>query len=79
VTEVAKDLQDDRAQSDGPSLWRQRDFMLLWSGQTVSEMGSAVTQVALPLVAVVALKASTFLLLDLSRPDSHAGVGLVRP
>jgi MFS family permease len=34
--------------------------MLLWSGQTVSEMGSAVTTLALPLVAVVILRASTF-------------------
>jgi MFS family permease len=34
--------------------------MLLWGGQTVSEMGSAVTQIALPLLAVVVLKASTF-------------------
>jgi MFS family permease len=42
------------------SLWRHRDFMLLWSGQTVSEMGSAVTQLALPLTAVVLLNASTF-------------------
>ena len=42
------------------SLWRHRDFMLLWSGQTVSEMGSAVTQLALPLTAVVLLKATTF-------------------
>jgi MFS family permease len=42
------------------SLWRHRDFMLLWSGQTVSEIGSAVTQLALPLTAVVALRASTF-------------------
>ncbi len=33
--------------------------MLLWSGQTVSGMGSAVTQIALPLLAIVALKAST--------------------
>jgi MFS family permease len=41
-------------------LWRHRDFILLWSGQTVSEMGSAVTQLALPLVAVVVLKATTF-------------------
>jgi MFS family permease len=41
------------------SLWRHRDFMLLWSGQTVSEMGSAVTQLALPLTAVVLLNAST--------------------
>jgi len=42
------------------TLWRHRNFMLLWSGQTVSEMGSAVTQLALPLTAVVVLKASTF-------------------
>jgi predicted MFS family arabinose efflux permease len=42
------------------SLWRHRDFMLLWSGQTVSEMGAAVTLLALPLTAVVVLRASTF-------------------
>lgn len=41
------------------SLWRHRDFLLLWSGQTVSETGSAVTQLALPLTAVVLLKATT--------------------
>jgi MFS family permease len=34
--------------------------MLLWGGQTVSEMGSAITQLALPLTAVVLLKATTF-------------------
>jgi MFS family permease len=43
-----------------PTLWRHRNFLLLWSGQTVSEVGSAVTQLALPLTAVVALRASTF-------------------
>ena len=42
------------------SLWRHRDFMLLWGGQSISEIGSAVTTVALPLVAVVLLHASTF-------------------
>lgn len=42
------------------SLWRHRDFLLLWSGQTVSETGSAVTQLALPLTAVAALNATTF-------------------
>jgi MFS family permease len=47
---------DDR----GRTLWRHRNFLLLWSGQTVSEMGSAVTQLALPLTAVVVLRASTF-------------------
>ena len=35
------------------SLWRHRDFLLLWGGQTVSEMGSSVTQLALPLTAVL--------------------------
>lgn len=42
------------------SLWRHRDFMLLWTGQAASEIGSAVTIVALPLAAVVLLNASTF-------------------
>ena len=42
------------------TLWRHRNFLLLWSGQTVSEMGSAVTQLALPLTAVIVLRASTF-------------------
>ncbi|MHB1875668.1 MAG: MFS transporter [Streptosporangiaceae bacterium] len=42
------------------SLWRHRDFMLLWGGQSVSEIGSAVTVIALPLTAVVALHATTF-------------------
>ena len=44
----------------GRTLWRHRNFLLLWSGQTVSETGSAVTQLALPLTAVVVLGASTF-------------------
>ena len=42
------------------SLWRHRDFMLLWGGQTVSDVGSAVTMLALPLLAVTALRATTF-------------------
>ncbi len=42
------------------SLWRHRDFMLLWSGQTVSEVGSSVTVLALPLLAVISLDATTF-------------------
>ena len=49
----------EAAQSE-PGLWRHRDFMLLWTGQSVSEIGSAVTIVALPLAAVVLLNASTF-------------------
>src|SRR5262249_58024807 len=47
-------------QSPAGSLWRHRDFLMLWAGQSVSELGSAVTLVALPLCAVVLLHASTF-------------------
>ena len=47
-------------QAARPTLWRHRDFLLLWGGQTVSEMGSAVTLLALPLTAVVVLRATTF-------------------
>jgi MFS family permease len=36
-----------------------RDFLLLWAGQGVSQVGDAVTLLALPLTAVLALHAST--------------------
>ncbi|MFD5468337.1 MFS transporter [Kitasatospora sp. NPDC127059] len=38
-------------------LFAQRDFRLLWAGRTVSRLGSSVTTVALPLVAVLTLDA----------------------
>ncbi|MEV6489094.1 MFS transporter [Actinoplanes sp. NPDC051633] len=40
-------------------LWSHRDFRRLWIGQSTSRFGSAITAVALPLVAVGALDAST--------------------
>lgn len=43
----------------GP-LWRNRDFIRLWSGQTISEFGDQVSGLALPFVAILVLKASTF-------------------
>jgi MFS family permease len=39
------------------SLWRHADFLKLWAGQTVSELGSVVTRTAVPLVAVLVLGA----------------------
>lgn len=39
------------------SLWHHPDFLKLWTGQTVSQMGSVVTRTALPLVALYALGA----------------------
>jgi MFS family permease len=41
-------------------LWRDRDFLNLWGAATVSQIGSQVTLIALPLVAVLVLDASTF-------------------
>src|SRR5689334_22203437 len=42
------------------SLWRNADFLKLWAGQTVSELGSVVTRTAVPLVALVVLGAGPF-------------------
>ncbi len=33
-------------------LWRNRDYVLLWSGQTVSSLGSGVSQLAFPLLVL---------------------------
>ncbi|MFE7529503.1 MFS transporter [Kitasatospora sp. NPDC057542] len=38
-------------------LFADRDFRLLWAGETTSRLGSSVTSVALPLVAVLVLDA----------------------
>jgi MFS family permease len=39
-------------------LWRDPDFLKLWAGQTVSQVGSWITLVGLPLTAVLLLGAS---------------------
>ncbi|MFJ6571133.1 MFS transporter [Streptomyces sp. NPDC091292] len=44
---------------DTRPLWRNRDFMLLWSGQVVSTVGMRVTTLAYPLL-VLALTGSPF-------------------
>lgn len=46
--------------SNSASLWRHRDFLRLWSAQTVSILGSQVTLVALPTTAVLLLHVSPF-------------------
>ena len=46
-----------------PSLWRNRDFMLLWSGQLISMIGSQVSQLAFPL-----------LVLAITRSPAQAGI-----
>jgi hypothetical protein len=41
-------------------LWRHPDFLKLWSAQTISQFGSAITGLALPLAAILVLHASAF-------------------
>jgi len=39
-------------------VWSQRAFALLWTGETVSQLGSRVTLVALPLTSILTLDAT---------------------
>ena len=54
-------MERTRTQTPPPRqlpLGQQRNFTLLWTGQTISLMGSAVTTVGLPLAAITMLRAS---------------------
>lgn len=42
------------------ALWRNGDFLRLWSAQTVSRFGSQISGLALPFVAILVLRSSTF-------------------
>ena len=41
-------------------LWRHADFLKLWSAQSISQLGTQISGIALPLVALYALHASAF-------------------
>ena len=41
-------------------LWHHRDFMKMWTGQTISQFGSSISELALPIIAVRLLHASAF-------------------
>jgi MFS family permease len=41
-------------------LWRHGDFMRLWTAQTISQFGTQVTLLALPIAAIVVVDASAF-------------------
>ena len=48
----------DTTERASRSLWRHRDFLKLWSGETVSLLGDQFTGLAFPLTAVLILHAS---------------------
>ena len=39
--------------SQSNSLWHNRNYLLLWSGQTISSVGSGVSQIAFPLLVLM--------------------------
>ena len=41
-------------------LWRHRDFLSLWGAETISQFGTQVSLLALPLVAIIVLDESAF-------------------
>src|SRR4051794_33755235 len=49
-----------RRRRRGGNLLGHRDFRLLWFGQTISDVGTTVSAVVVPLVAVVYLHATAF-------------------
>ncbi len=61
------------------TLWRHPEFVKLWTGQTVSQLGSVVTRTALPLVALLVLGAGPIemALLVVARSSAVLVVGLV--
>jgi MFS family permease len=50
-------------------LWRHPDFLKLWSAETVSQFGSQITGIALPLTAVLVLHATAFQVAALTTVD----------
>jgi MFS family permease len=48
------------------TLWRHSDFLKLWTGETISLFGSQVTTLALPLTAILLLRATSFQVASIS-------------
>jgi MFS family permease len=68
ISELTIELAAEQAAATTPStpqrgrggLWHHLDFRRLWIGETVSQFGTQVTFLALPLVAILVLHATTF-------------------
>jgi Na+/melibiose symporter-like transporter len=57
-------------------LWRDREFVKLWTGQGVSQVGSRITRTALPFVAVIVLGATPWQMGLLSGASAGASLAV---
>jgi len=56
----AGEVDDDvLTRTQSRALWRHTDFLLLWSGQAVSTLGSSVSRLALPLLVLALTQSPT--------------------
>src|SRR3984957_7522179 len=60
VTDTQPSTEPAPAPARRPGLWQHLDFRRLWIGETVSQFGTMISQLALPLVAILVVHASTF-------------------
>ena len=51
---------DEPPARDKGSLWRDRNFLTMWGGQTLSQFGAQITELAVPVLAVLLLNATEF-------------------
>jgi MFS family permease len=58
--EPAAETADEVHGVKRPSLWRHADYVKVWSAATISQMGSQVSQLAIPFIAAVVLNATVF-------------------
>jgi MFS family permease len=56
----AQPVPDAEVRPRRGGLWHHLDFRRLWIGETVSQFGTQISQLALPLVAILVVHASTF-------------------
>ena len=67
------------AAAERRSLWRERDFSILFGGALISEMGDSITSLALPLTAVLVLHVGAFQLGALRAADTAAFLLIALP
>jgi MFS family permease len=54
---MSEDTRDGSVSTSGGSLWENHGFRSFWAAQAVSQFGDRITELALPIIAVVALDA----------------------